>query len=162
MSIPIFPPKRADTFSCPQSRSMHRRTTEELLSILNSSEHLPQTLEELSDDFTAPPFTQLLAQYMAQQQLNAAKLSELCLMSRSFTYQLCDGRRAPSRDIVLRLALVLRLSVQDAQRFLCSAQRGMLYPRVRRDAVLIFALKEHLDMTDADDLLTASGELPLL
>ena len=50
--------------------------------------------------------------------LNAAQLGERSQLSRSFLYQLCSGQRVPGRDIVLRLALVLELSVDQAQSLL--------------------------------------------
>ena len=70
--------------------------------------------------------------------------------------------RAPGRDIVLRLALVLALTPEETQRLLRAAQRGALYPRVRRDAAVIFCLNRGLSLLEADDLLRSLGEDPLV
>ena len=134
-----------------------RRDTDELLSILGRSRTLTGALKTLNGEMETPTFTQCLARYMEERDLNATQLSEAALLSRSFTYQLCSGQRRPSRDIILRLALVLELSVDETQSLLRTAQRGALYPRVLRDAVIIFALQDQMDIMAADEQLLSRG-----
>lgn len=138
------------------------RDTEELFGILERSQNLTGALKALDGDTNSPNFTARLAEYMTERGLNAAKLSEAALLSRSFTYQLCSGERMPSRDIVLRLALVLELSLEQTQSLLRTAQRGALYPRVVRDAVIIFALQNRLGILATDEQLLSRGQAGLL
>lgn len=133
------------------------RNTEEILGILERSRTLTSALKALDGDMEAPTFTQCLSQYMRERDLNATQLSEAALLSRSFTYQLCNGERRPGRDIILRLALVLELSVDETQALLRTAQRGALYPRVMRDAVILFALHEHMGILATDEQLLSRG-----
>ena len=162
MSSSRLTTSRNDGFQSGRKPVNANRSTDRLLEMLKNTEQLSPTLEELAEDFNAPAFFEQLSAHMDGQGLNAARLSELALLSRSFTYQICSGERLPSRDIVLRLALVLGLSVDETQRLLRLAQKGILYPRVRRDAILIFALKDGLDLLAANELLTAHGETPLV
>ena len=134
-----------------------RRDTDELLGILEQSRNLTSALKTLDGDMETPAFTQCLARYMEERGLNAAQLSDAALLSRSFTYQLCSGERRPSRDIILRLALVLELSVAETQALLRTAQRGALYPRVMRDAVIIFALQNKMGVMATDEQLLSQG-----
>ena len=133
------------------------RNTEELLGILERSRTLTSALKALDGDMEAPAFAQCLSLYMEERDLNATQLSEAALLSRSFTYQLCSGERRPSRDIILRLALVLELSVEQTQALLRTAQRGALYPRVMRDAVIIFALRSRMGILATDEQLLSRG-----
>lgn len=142
--------------------NMHVRDTDELTNMLEHSRNLTGTLRHLQKEMNAPTFTQQLAELMARQGMNAAQLSEAALLSKSFTYQLCSGERQPSRDIVLRLALVMNLSLDEAQSLLRTAQRGALYPRVIRDAILIFALKNHLGIQATHEQLLARDQAGLL
>ena len=139
-----------------------RRDTDTLFDVLERSRTLTGALKTLDGDMDAPSFTQCLARYMEERDLNATQLSEAALLSRSFTYQLCSGQRRPSRDIILRLALVLELSVDETQSLLRTAQRGALYPRVLRDAVIIFALQDQMDILAADEQLLSRGLAGLL
>ncbi len=138
------------------------RDTGELMRILKNSRRLTTALETMEGDMDAQGFPERLSGYMAKRGLSVGQLSEAALLSRSFTYQLCSGERAPSRDMILRLALVLELSVDETQDLLRSAQRGELYPRVERDAVIIFALKERMGVLAADEQLLMRGEETLL
>ncbi len=133
------------------------RDTKELLDILERSRSLTSAMRALDRDMCAPGFAERLDELMRERDLNATQLSETALLSRSFTYQLCSGERMPSRDIVLRLALVLELSVEQTQSFLRTAQRGALYPRVARDAVIIFALRNRMGILDTDEQLQSMG-----
>lgn len=137
-------------------------TTVELQDLLDAAPQLAQFLEEQADNMRPPTFDRHLAALMEERGLSPARLGELALLSRSFTYQLCSGVRAPSRDVVLRLALVLKLDPEETQRLLRSACRGALYPRVRRDAALIFALQRGMSLFDANELLCSLEEEPLL
>ena len=133
------------------------RNTDELLGILERSRTLTGALKALDGDMEAPTFAQCLSQYMRERDLTAAQLSETALLSRSFTYQICSGERRPSRDIILRLALVLELSVDETQALLRTAQRGALYPRVMRDAVILFALRNRMGILATDEQLLSRG-----
>lgn len=137
-------------------------TTQELLALLESSSQLSQFLEEQADHMQPLTFSQHLATLMEERGITPAKLGELALLSRSFTYQLCSGVRTPGRDVVLRLALVLKLDPEETQRLLRTACRGALYPRVRRDAVFLFAMQQGLSLFDTNELLCSLDEPPLL
>ena len=148
--------------SCSAEKKAPARDTEELLDILERSRNLTGALKAMEGDMTAPAFTQCLAGYMKERGLNATGLSEAALLSRSFTYQLCSGERRPGRDIVLRLALVLELTVEQTQAFLRTAQWGALYPRVARDAVIIYAIQNRLGIQATDERLLSMGLTGLL
>lgn len=79
-------------------------------------------------------------------------------ISRSYAYQLLRGERRPGRDILLRTALVLHLSVEDTQRLLALGGCGALYPRLRRDGALIYALSRGLSPAETEELLLSLPE----
>lgn len=137
-------------------------STQELLLILQEAEKLNPLLDDLSSQLNVPAFHDQLSLYMEERGLTVSKLSQASMLSRSFMYQLCSGERTPGRDIVLRLALVLELGVSEAQQLLRIAQKGILYPRVRRDAIIVFCLNQKKGIYETDELLTSHNELPLL
>lgn len=139
-----------------------RISTQDLLLILQEAEALDPLLNDLSPQLNVPAFHIQLSLYMEERGFTVAKFSEAAVLSRSFMYQLCSGERAPGRDIVLRLALVLKLTVTEAQQLLRIAQKGILYPRVRRDAIIIFCLNRKKGIYEADELLASHGETSLL
>lgn len=110
-----------------------------------------------------------------QEQPLSSYLSELCQktgavrnqiilrsgIERSFGHQIFRGVRNPSRDIVLRLAFALGLNVEGTQRLLAAAQKSQLFPRIRRDAVLLYCLHNNLGITQTQTILEEL-KLPLL
>lgn len=114
----------------------------------------PEEWGELAPHMNAPSFKEYLYGLMERSGLDAGKLGVRALLSRSFAYQICSGERLPGRDIIFRIAIALGASVDEAQQLLRLAQRGTLYPRDRRDAAMIYALSQKLDLYETDELLT--------
>lgn len=79
-------------------------------------------------------------------------------MDRSYTYQILGGRRNPTRNFLLRIAIFLKLPLEETQRMLSIAQRAQLYPRNRFDAAIIFALEHKMTLEETNVLLEEIGE----
>ena len=85
-----------------------------------------------------------------------------CNLERTYGYQLFNGRRRPTRTVLLRLALVLGLEEDEVQRLLKLAGRPVLYARSRADAAVLYGLSHKLSLEETDELLTVLGEESLL
>lgn len=83
-------------------------------------------------------------------------------MDRSYTYQILGGRRNPTRNFLLRIAIFLKLPLDETQRMLSIAQRAQLYPRNRFDAAIIFALEHEMSLDETNILLEEIGEESLI
>lgn len=82
-------------------------------------------------------------------------------IERSFGHQLFKGTRKPSRDTVLQLAFGFDDGVDTAQELLKHARMSALYPRVKRDAAIIYCLHNHLTIVDTQSVLHEM-DLPLI
>ena len=82
-------------------------------------------------------------------------------MERSYTYQILNGRRKPTRNFLLRIAIFISLSLDETQKMLTIAQRPQLYPRNRFDAAIIFSLEHKMSLDETYELLEEIGEEPL-
>ena len=71
-------------------------------------------------------------------------------MDRSYTN--------PTRNFLLRIAIFLKLPLEETQRMLSIAQRAQLYPRNRFDAAIIFALEHEMTLEETNALLEEIGE----
>ncbi len=78
-------------------------------------------------------------------------------MERTFGHQIFRGVRKPSRDIVIRLAFGFRLGVEEAQRLLAAAQKSPLFPRIKRDAAVLYCLNHRCDVTEVQAMLEELG-----
>ncbi len=136
-------------------------STDDLFLMLENSRDISSDLDKIPDNINTAGFHRYLTFLMREKSVKALKLSIDAQLSRSFTYQICAGDRVPSRNIILRIAFALKLTLEETQRLLKLANRGILYPRARRDAVLIYAISHKCGLLDANELLEKQGQEPL-
>lgn len=106
----------------------------------------------------APTCAQMLLELMEGAGLSAQAWMAAADVSKSYGYQILRGERVPGRDILLRTALSLHLSLKETQRLLTIGGCGALYPRVRRDAAIIFALNQEMTLLETEELLISLPE----
>lgn len=80
---------------------------------------------------------------------------------RSYVYHIFSGMRPATRLFCLRLALIMKLDYEEAQRLLYVTGNKLLYAKVESDAVFIYALQRHFSPAKINDLLEEVGEKPL-
>lgn len=115
----------------------------------------------LRESRISPAFSQVLRKLLDQAGLSASEWMAAANLSKSYGYQILRGERTPGRDVLLRTALVLRLSLQETQRLLTVGGCGALYPRVRRDAAVVFALNQQMTLLETEELLASLPERSL-
>lgn len=82
-------------------------------------------------------------------------------IERSYGNRLFSGMRRPSRDTVLQLAFGFGLTTDETQQLLKVARMAPLHPKIKRDAVIAYALHKGFSLMDAQQALYDAG-LPLL
>ncbi|MDE7220464.1 MAG: helix-turn-helix domain-containing protein [Oscillospiraceae bacterium] len=112
-------------------------------------------------DFNMPELSGYLRELLRERGLTAGEAIRRCNLDRSYGYQLFNGTRRPTRDMLLVLSFQLRLGEQQAQRLLKLAGRPVLYARNRRDAALLYGLGHRLTLAQAEELLASLEEVPL-
>ena len=128
--------------------------TNTLMKRLFRAADLDSYLEGNESDLHTPAFTALLKQHCALRGMLPAQVIERSQIERTYGHQLFNGTRRPSRDKVLQLALGLGLSVDETQRLLRSARKSPLYPRLRRDAVILYGIQKKLPILAVQESLT--------
>ena len=66
------------------------------------------------------------------------------LIQRNYAYQILNGTKNPGRDKVLALCIAAHMNYEETQRALALADLGKLYPRRKKDSIIIFALKQKI------------------
>ncbi len=99
---------------------------------------------------------------MDKKGLTPKEMIRRCGVERSYFYHILSGVKHPSRNVVLRICLSAEVDTQDANRLLRLAGAPALYARVRRDVLLIYALKHRYTMEQANQMLREQEEAPLI
>ena len=108
-----------------------------------------------------PRFHETLYEMMELKGLTARDMIRKTGIERSYFYHILSGQKTPGRNMVLRIGFCLSLNLKEMNRLLQLSGTAPLYPRIRRDASLIFALQNHYSMSEANDLLIHAAEEPL-
>ncbi len=114
------------------------------------------------ESYALPPLSEYLSGLLEARDLTVREIIRVCNLDRSYGYQLFNGTRRPTRNILLTLALALHLPEAETQRLLKIGERQTLYARNRRDAAVLYALTHGLGLEKADELLRSLGEEALL
>ena len=115
----------------------------------------------LRQERTEPTCAQVLQELLEQWGMSASEWIAAADISKSYGYQVLRGERIPGRDILLRTALSLSLGLEETQRLLMLGGCGALYPKIRRDAAVIFALNQKMTLLETEDLLASLPERSL-
>lgn len=138
------------------------KTTDELMNILMSKEDLPQYIEENSNEFLKSSLCQYLNQLQTEHGLKKGDIIADALVERSYGYQIFSGRKEmPSRDVLISFALAMKLSLDETQSLLRIAHMAMLYPRVKRDSIILHSIAKHETVIQCNTALESFGE-PIL
>lgn len=78
-------------------------------------------------------------------------------IERTYGHQLFNGTRKPSRDKVIQLALGFGLDVEEVQNLLRIAQKSPLYPRIKRDAAILYCINHNATIEEVQGLLYDLG-----
>jgi transcriptional regulator with XRE-family HTH domain len=129
-----------------------------LEALIQNASSITEVLQMVDRDGCLTPLKDVLTDTMAEHQYTPQELSKRIDVERSTLYRLISGERLTTRNVLLRIALALRLSLADTQAMLRSGQRAELYAPVRRDAVIIFCITHGMTMAQAEEMLLRKGE----
>lgn len=88
-------------------------------------------------------------------------LGVLAGCSRANIYKLMSGKSHPEKDMLLRIAFVLHMTVEETQQMLKSAHRSPLSSGSRRDVCVMYGLMNGLEGSEMDAVLEKQGFEPL-
>ena len=128
-------------------------STDSLLKKILRTKNLNAFLQQNDPHLRPEAFPELLRSCCEKRGLIPERVIQQAQIDRTYGHQLFNGTRRPSRDKVLQLALGMGLSLEETQQLLQAAGRSPLYPRLKREAVLIFCLKNGYDMMETQEIL---------
>ena len=99
----------------------------------------------------------LLLKFTGRAGISTERMAEFAGMSRAAGYKIMNGKMRPEADSLLRIAFVLRLSVEETQSLLKSAHRATLSGSDQRDAAILYGLINGLTLSEMDELLVDKG-----
>ena len=137
---------------------MKRKNTDDLQQALMDSPNLDGFLAENQDVFVNESVPDVLNELFNKRDISKAMLAKQSGMSEIYLYQIFAGRRCPSRNRLLCLCFGLQVSLEEAQDLLKLCGLALLYPKFKRDAIIIYGLVHGLNLFETNDKLFAENE----
>lgn len=139
---------------------MRKNTTRQLNELKNAKSFVG-FVDKNTDAFSDESISDYLQRLCFERNVELAQVIRRSGIDRTYGYQLFNGRRTPSRDKLIQLGFGFPLMFSELQMLLRMAGKSQLYPRIRRDAAIIYGLNNNYTVTQMQELLEEQ-ELPLL
>lgn len=135
------------------------RLTEELLERLLAAETPEAYLDEGSTiDRTLPDY---LEQLRAEKGLRRSEIIRASDLNGTFVYDVFKGKSRLGRDNAIMLALGMGCTLRETQRLLRLDGVAELWPKMRRDAIIIWCINHRYSRQQTDEVLYRLGEKTL-
>ncbi|MGV8027001.1 MAG: hypothetical protein AB2L18_10630 [Anaerolineaceae bacterium] len=104
-----------------------------------------------------PPFNIYITELCKQRNQIPEHVIKNAGIERTFGHQLFNGTRKPSRDKVIELAFGFELDIEGTQQLLQNAQKSQLYPKIKRDAVILHCIQSKKTILETQSKLQDLG-----
>lgn len=136
------------------------RLTEDLLVRLLESTSLDEYLSE--SEVADRSLSEYLKEMLDVHGLKRADVVRASGVNATVVYDIFAGKSNPGRDHAIMLAFGLQCDIAQTQRLLRMAGVSELWCKIRRDAIILWSIKQGSSRAEADDELYRFGEKTLL
>lgn len=140
-------------------RTASEKDTEQLTNEIMSTDNIDDYLEKNEEYLNNISLPSELCRLLEEKGLKKSDVISSSGITITYGYDLFSGykNKRPSRNIILALSLSMKLDIIQTQRLLKISGNGALYPRVPRDSVIMYAIKNAMTRCETDDLLNQKG-----
>lgn len=137
---------------------MRRKSTKELNRELSAAPDWNRFLENNREQFQETGFLDYLLKLFQDAGISKVTLAKRAETSEIYLYQIFSGARMPSRDRVLCLCFGLSATLAQTQELLRIGGMAQLYPKNKRDAIIIYGLTHGQTLLQVNELLFAESK----
>ena len=130
-----------------------RKDTITLQSELRHSESVEQFVKENQAELGVLSVSEYLNSLLKKYNLEKSDVTKRGGFNGNYLYQIFNGKKNPSRDKLIQIALGFPLTVEETQELLKCGGYSELYVRDSRDAFLMFALEKKYVLRELNELL---------
>lgn len=133
--------------------------TDDLLSELNSDDNsLDDFLDNSSESFIHPDIKAFWLSLIEKSNRSKSDIINKSDFNYKYFYDVINGKKTPKRDKVIKLCLAMKTGIDNCQAALKLSGKSQLYPKVRRDSIILYALKNEWSVFRCSTALAQYGE----
>jgi len=129
-----------------------QKSTQELMHRLKRADNIQEFLDENEKELLQETIHGFLIGLLTEKGIRVAEVAYRSGQG-DYVYKVFQGKRKASRDILLAIAIGMKLTIHETQLLLRIAQTAQLDPRNRRDSVLIYALNNGMTIETINNIL---------
>lgn len=131
--------------------------TEDMLNELTSIHDLVDFIHKYEKSFEKCDVVDYFERILKNKGLKKSEVIQQADIERTYGYQLLNGTKKPSRDKLIQLCMGAKLKVEETQMALKRTGFAPLYPKNKRDCIIIYAIKSGKSVSETDALLDKFG-----
>ena len=139
-----------------------QKNTVELQNEIENTTDINRLIKNRPDTLPAHNLAEYLQLLLDEKKLKKSDVVKQSGLEKSYAYHIFSGEKSPTRPKVLAIALAMGLTQKETDYILYYAGANRLYPRDSLDAVIIYALKNHLSVDNTNIQLESVGETEYL
>lgn len=137
---------------------MIKRPTDEMMQNLLKANNIEDYMKENSGAFVDLTISQFLSEYINSRSLIKSHVIKTAEISEIFGFQVLSGTRNPSRNTLLSLCIAMNMTLDEVQSALKIAQFAPLYPKNKRDSIIILCISKGKSVCEINNELYDNGE----
>ena len=130
---------------------MKKKDTNELMSELIKSDNTDEYCSKNAQFMVNDKISIYLNNILENKGLVKSKIIKKTELSEVQCYQIFDGRRKPSRDSLLSICIAMELSLDETQQMLKTGGFAPLYPKNKRDVIIIKGIQNNLSVAQINE-----------
>ena len=135
-----------------------KKSTSDLRREITDHADLKDFLADNREEFRGSLMKKVLNDAYIRRGLSKTETAERSGMSEVYLHQILSGKRVPSRDRLLCLCIALEMTEDEVNTALKECGYAGLYIRNRRDAIILYALKNGWNINDLNEALFEANE----
>ena len=132
---------------------MKKKDTNELMNELIKSDNTDEYCSKNAQFMVNDKISIYLNNILENKGLVKSKIIKKTELSEVQCYQIFDGRRKPSRDSLLSICIAMELSLDETQQMLKTGGFAPLYPKNKRDVIIIKGIQNNLSVAQINERL---------
>ena len=119
------------------------KPTDDLFKELNQTSHIEEYLKENDKFLINTSLSNYLCNKFDAMNISKSNVLKNADINEIYGYQILSGKRSPSRNKLLCLCIGAGFSLEDTNETLKIAEFSPLFPKIKRDSIIIFGLQNH-------------------
>ncbi len=134
-----------------------KKNTEELVNEIIEGKNMVEYLASNAEEFLDISLCAHLKELLKRKGMRVSQVADRSNKGE-YIYQVFRGIKNPGRDVVLCIALAMKLDLEETQHLLRIGRMVCLDARNRRDSMVIFGIVRGISVAEVNDILYEFGE----